>query len=154
MLDKLVPEGRSHEGLRYPIYSDGKAKGAPAREAVFESERVRRLDDTWVQFEKAVFQSFGDPAAPDTATRTVALDDAIYDLRYDLLFSSAPVKVDDRTMSIHSGAVLYDRATGLTIFSGGVELYLHEVPDTAAPAAQTPGLAPTADQPTPKPGTP
>lgn len=154
MLDKLIPEGRSHEGLRYPIYSDGKAKGAPRQEAEFKSERVSRLDDTWVQFTKAIFQSFGDPAAPDTATRTVILEDAIYDLRYDLIFSNAPVKIEDKAMSIQSGAMLYDRTTGLTIFSGGVELYPHESAETPDAAAPTPAPAPVIDKPPTNPGTP
>ncbi len=106
------------------------------------------------RFTGAVFQSFGDPEAPDRATRTVALEDAIYDLRYDLIFSGAPVKIEDKAMSIHSGAILHDRTTGLTIFSGGVELYPHELAEPPAPAAQTPAPAPATDKPKTKPGTP
>ncbi len=154
MLDKLVPEGRSHEGLRYPIYSDGKTEGAPEQEGEFQSGRMSRLDETWVQFEKAQFQSFGDPAAPDTATRTILLEDAIYDIRHDLLFTDTAVTVEDKAGSIHSGAMLYDRATGLTVFSGGVELYLYDEPEAAAPATPAPASAPVPENPTPKPGTP
>ena len=154
MLDKLVAVGRSHEGLRYPIYSDGKMKGAPAREAEFQSERVSRVDETWLRFTKAVFQSFGNSAAPDAPTRTVALEDAIYDLQYDLIFTGRPVAIEDESGSIHSGAMLYDRTTGMTIFSGGVELYLYEEPDAAAPAAAAPASAPIPDKPNAKPGTP
>lgn len=154
MLDKLVPPGRAHEGLRYPLYSDGKSDKVPAQESEFRSERVSRLDETWIQFEKVQFLSFGNPAAPDTATRTIFLEEAIYDLRHDLLFTGAPVKIEDQAMSIHSGAMLHDRATGLTVFSGGVELYLHEEPDAAPPAAAVPAPAPIPENPTPKPGTP
>lgn len=149
MLDKLVPEGRSHEGLRYPIYSDGKTTGAPEQKAEFQSGRMSRLDETWVQFEKAQFQSFGDPAAPETATRTISLKDAIYDIRHDLLFTDEAVTIEDKAGSIHSGAMLHDRATGLTVFSGGVELYLYDEPEAPAPAA-----SPAPANPTPKQGTP
>ncbi len=145
MLDKLVAVGRAHEGLRYPIYSDGKTKGAPAREAEFQSGRVSRLDETWLQFTKALFQSFGDPAAPDTATRTVALENAIYDIRYDMIFTDSPVQIEDKAGSIHSGAMLHDRATGITIFSGGVELFLQEVADLAPKAASLPEPTPAVD---------
>ncbi len=145
MLDKLVAVGRAHEGLRYPIYSDGKVKVSPAREAEFQSGRVSRLDETWVQFTKALFQSFGDPAAPDTATRTVALENAIYDIRYDMIFTDSPVQIEDKAGSIHSGAMLHDRATGITIFSGGVELFLQEMPDLAPQAAPLPTPTPAVD---------
>ena len=154
MLDKLVPEGRSHEGLRYPIYSDGKTKDAPEQKAEFQSGRMSRLDETWVQFEKAQFQSFGNPAAPDTATRIILLEDAIYDIRHDLLFTDTAVTIEDKAGSIHSGAMLHDRATGLTVFSGGVELYLYDEPDAAAPAAPAPSGAPAPVNPTPNQGTP
>ena len=85
MLDKLVAAGRSHEGLRYPIYSDGKTKGEPARKVEFQSERLSRVDDTWLQFTKAVFQSFSDPAAPDCDAHGGAGErDLRYQVRSDL----------------------------------------------------------------------
>lgn len=154
MLDKLVAVGRSHEGLRYPIYSDGKTKDEPARKAEFQSGLVSRLDDTWLQFTKAMFQSFSDPKAPDAATRTVVLENAIYDIKNDLIFTNTPVKFEDKAGSIQSGAMLHDHATGLTIFSGGVELYLYEEADDAVPAAPAPASTLPAEKPTTKSATP
>jgi hypothetical protein len=141
-LDLLVPEGRAHEGLRYPVYRDSREAPGPALESLFESRRVLRADETHLQFEGAVFSTFDDAKKPDTATRTVSFINAIYDLQLELLYTSSPVKIDDRQMSIHSGGMIHDRATGLTIFTGGVELYLHEPPAKPEPAAPAPSPEP------------
>lgn len=144
-LDQLVPVGRAHEGLVKTMYTERTEKDAPMREAVFRTARMQRMDQTHLRFKDADFASYGDPAAPDTATRTVASADLIYDLVHDFVFTNAPVRIDDKNGSIHGGAMLHDRATGLTIFSGGVELYLSEPDEEPAPAA--PAAEPKPDKP-------
>jgi hypothetical protein len=143
-LNRLVPEGRAHEGLRYPMYRERDDKPGPVLRSLFESRRVSRMDESHLRFEGAVFSSFEDVRSPGKATRTVSFVEATYDLAQDLLFSNAPVRIDDRQMSIHCGGMLHDRVTELTIFTGGVELFLHERPKkkpTAAPAAAADGAA-------------
>jgi hypothetical protein len=133
-LNMLMPDGRAHEGLRYPIYREGRNPDAPSLESLFESRRVLRLDEHHLFFEHARFSSFDDARFPDSPTRVVSLDDALFDLRHDWVFTDKPVQLDERRMSIHSGGMVHDRATGLTIFTGGVELFLHEPPEAKAPA--------------------
>jgi|GEM_PF-3716163 len=138
-LNMLVPEGgRAHEGLRYPSYREGDAEAGPALESLFESRRVLRADETHLQFEGAIFSTFDDAKFPDTATRTVSLINAIYDLQHELLYTTAPVKIDDKQMSVHSGGMIHDRVTGLTIFTGGVELFPHEPPQNNPASAAPP----------------
>jgi len=127
-LNLAMPEGRTHEGLRYPVYREATAQPGPALESLFESQRVTRADENHLRFEGSVFSTFDDPKKPETATRTVSFINAIYDLKHNLLYTNSPVKIDDRRLSVHSGGMIHDRASGLTIFSGGVELFLHEPP--------------------------
>lgn len=150
-LNLLVPRGRSHEGLRYPVYGEGAGEAGPALESVFESRRVTRMDETHLQLEGVVYSSFGDAKTPDKPTRMVTMKDAIYDLQHEILFTDAPVKIDDKEMSIHSGAMIHDRASGLTLFSGGVQLFIHEQPKKKPePKAEAPGAPPAESSPTPE----
>jgi hypothetical protein len=150
-LNQLVPPGRAHEGLSYPIYSERTETLPAQRKSLFETARMLRLDANHLRFKDAVFVSYGDEKQPELPTRTVKMADMVYDLQHDLVFSSAPVRIDDEEMRIHSGNVLHDRATGLTIFDGGVELYFAE-PEPAPPAA-APAPAPAAP-PSPAPAKP
>ena len=84
----------------------------------------------------------------------MALENAIYDIKYDLIFTNAPVKLEDKAGSIRSGAMLHDHTTGITVFSGGVELYLYDEPPAAVSAAPAPASTPPAGKPTTKPATP
>ena len=125
-LDMLVPEGRAHEGLRYPIYGAAQDGKAPPLESQFESKKLTRLDATHLEFHDAIVSFFGDSRYPDIATRMVTLVDAIYDFQHDILFSSSPVQILERGMIVRGGSVLHDRVSGITVFSGGLELYFNE----------------------------
>jgi len=126
MLDRLVPEGQSHSGLRYPVYSEAKDGNAPVLQSQFESKVVTRPDATHLQFKNAIVSFFGDSRYPDIATRMISFLEAYYDLQNDILFSNTPVQILDRDMTVRSGAVLHDPVTGITVFSNGVELYPNE----------------------------
>lgn len=141
-LDFMVPDGRSHEGLRYPVYGQRGANTSPVLESIFESKRLTRMDRHHLQFEGMVFKSFGDPKSPDLVTRTVSLQNAVYDLQNDLLFTNAPVQIDDQRGRIQSGGMLHDHATGLTIFTGGVRLYPNESSDGESAATPSPVTTP------------
>ena len=136
MLDRLVPEGQSHGGLRYPVYKESRDGKAAVLESQFESERVTRLDATHLQFHGAVVSFFGDAQFPDIATRMMSFVEAIYDLQHDIIFSNSPVQILDRDLSVRSGSVLHDPVSGITVFSGGVKVYFNEPPP--APAAPAP----------------
>lgn len=143
MLDKLVPVGQTHRGLRYPVFGEGKNGQPPALETQFESREVTRLDETHLLFRDAVASFFGDERHPDMATRMMSLVEAIYDLQHDFLFSHQPVQILDRDLSVRSGALLHDAVSGITVFSGGVEVYFNEPPPpAAAPAPPSPAPPP------------
>ncbi|HWB03875.1 MAG TPA: hypothetical protein VG796_12685 [Verrucomicrobiales bacterium] len=122
----LPPGGKPHEGLTYPVYGERISGGAPLREALFESKRVTRLDETHILFEGAVYTSYGDAKRPNTPTQTVSFKDAVYDLQNHLVSSTAPIAVDGRQVSIHCGGVIHDLSTGFTIYAGRVELYMDD----------------------------
>lgn len=136
MLDRLVPVGQSHGGLRYPVYSAPKDGKAPVLESQFESKRMTRLDETHLQFENTVVSSFGDQRYPEVATRMISFVEGVYDLRHDLLFSNAPVQVLDRRGHVRAGAAVHDAVSGITVFSGGLKVYFNEAP--SAPATPPP----------------
>jgi hypothetical protein len=149
-LDVLVAEGSAHAGVRYPVYQRPAEGGAPWRESELHAGRVERVTEDLVQIEKVSFLSYASPAEPDVVTRTVQLAQAWYDLALDFLFTDQPVDIVDGKQRIYShGGMLHDRASGLTIFSGGVEIYFAEeespasvgaspAPVPAAPAAPKP----------------
>lgn len=142
LLDRLVPVGQTHGGLRYPVYSDPKDGKPPVLESQFESRQMTRLDETHLKFQNTVVSIFGDERHPDIATRMISLVEAVYDLRHDLLVSHEPVQILDRRAHVRAGAVVHDAVSGITVFSGGMKVYFNEPP--AAPAPQPP--------PTPAPG--
>jgi hypothetical protein len=133
ILDRLVPVGQSHGGLRYPIYSEPKDGKPPVLESQFESKRMTRLDETHLRFENTIVSSFGDDRYPDVATRMISFVEAVYDLRHDLLFSNLPVQILDHRGHIRAGAAVHDAVSGITVFSGGLKVYFNEAPP--APAA-------------------
>jgi len=143
MLDKLVPAGQSHTGLRSPVYrefADGKAS---VLQSQFDIKLVTRLDGTHLQFKDTIVSIFGDTRYPDVATRMISLVEAYYDLQNDILFSSAPVQIMDGDQTIRSGSLLHDPVTGLTAFGHGVKLYPHESPPpSSGTPAPTPAPAP------------
>ena len=142
----LVPPGRVHTGLCYPVYGGRVDGAAPRREAELNAGRVERVAEDLVQMDAVDFVSYGEAAEPDRATRTVRMARAWYDLACDFLFSGQPVEIADEEHRIRSGELLYDRASGLAVFSGGVEIYFTEdgVPATV-PA--NPPTAPGAKKP-------
>jgi hypothetical protein len=142
LLDRLVPEGQSHRGLRYPVYSEPKDGKASVLQSQFEGKVVTRLDATHLQFKAAVVSFFGDVRFPDIATRMMTLVDAYYDLRHDILFSNSPVQILNRDLTIRSGAVLHDPISGMTAFDKGVKLYLNK-PASVPASAPAPKAPPT-----------
>jgi len=128
-LNLLAPQGRSHEGVRYPVYEDNVASGASSLKSLVECKRVTRTDETHFRFEGAVFSSFGNAQYPDAATRVVSLKDAEYDLQHSILSSDAPVQIDDRSTRVRGGSVIHDHVTGLTVFKKGFELYVSKEPE-------------------------
>jgi hypothetical protein len=143
-LNRMVPAGsKAHEGLRYPVYGRRSPGSAPVRQALFESRKVTRMDETHILFEGAVYTSYDDPRRPNVATRTVMLKDAIYDLQNHLIFSNSPVTVEDRQFGIHCDSILHDLKTGLTDYSGRVTLYIDVEQEEDEPASgTTPSPAP------------
>ena len=149
-LNLMVPAGsKAHEGLWYPVYGRRSPGSATVRQALFESRRVTRLDDTHILFEGAVYTSYDDPRRPNTPTRTVMLKDAVYDLQNQLIFSNSPVTVEDRQFGIHCDSVLHDLKTGLTDYSGRVTLYIDVEQEEAEPPPSHEPVAPDKTAPPP-----
>jgi hypothetical protein len=98
-------------------------------------------------FEDATYASYEDPKRPDAATRRVTFKDALYDIENHLIFSNSPITVEDRQVSIHCGGVLHDLVTGLTVYSGGVELYFDDDSGDETPVAPPKGVKSTAPAP-------
>ena len=160
-MDMMVPVGRSHRGVHYPMYRpveternaraplQGALTGVTAPLAsLFESELVTRLDNDHVQFDRATWVQFDEkPAADGTAkpTMTLEIERGIYDLKNEILMTNQPVRIENQQFIITGDTMLHDRASGLTRLTGRAHMtFYNEEP--AAPAAAS-DAAPTPETP-------
>ncbi len=155
-LDMMVPTGRSHRGVHYPMYRPvetdrtvldpllGGVAGVKApMDSLFESDIVTRLDDDHVQFDRAKWVQFDDkPAADGVARPTMSLEiqRGVYDLKNEILMTNQPVRIENPQMVIEGDTMLHDRASGLTRLTGRVKMtfYNEEEPEPAAAPAVAP----------------
>lgn len=145
-MDLMIPTGRSHKGVHYPMYrpvesgSDdpdlplGSAGGVVAPLAsLFESDIVTRLDEDHVQFDHAKWVQFGaQPTAGGAAkpTMTLEIERGVYDLKSEILMTNQPVKIENQQFLITGDTMLHDRASGLTRLTGRVKMtFYNEEPD-------------------------
>ncbi len=135
----LVPPGHAHTGLRYPVYNRRQADTPLRLEAELNAARVERVMDELVQLDGVDFASYGDEEEPGKITRTLRMTRAWLDLACEFLFTTQPVEIADDEHLIRSGEMLHDRASGLTIFSGRVNIYFtgEETPATLSAAPNT-----------------
>lgn len=166
-LDMMIPAGRSHRGVHYPMYRPADAERpqvTPGQETVtgvtasldslFESELVTRLDDDHVQFDHAKWVQYDVKPAADgrnQPTMKLEIERGVYDLKNDVLMTNQPVKIENRQFVIEGDTMLHDRASGLTRLTGRVKMtFFNEEPD-AAPATPAPTAPPAVPPPAPSP---
>jgi len=163
-LDMLMPSGRSHRGVHYPMYrpmerapeNPAVALSAaavtvvgvtPPLESLFESDIVTRLDDDHVQFDRARWVQYEAKPEGDatlTPSMTLEMERGVYDLKSQILMTSQPVKIENQQFVITGDTMLHDRASGLTRLTGRVKMtFFSEEPETAAPKIK-PAPAPSA----------
>ncbi len=163
-LDMLMPSGRSHRGVHYPMYrpmerapeNPAVALSAstvavvgvtPPLESLFESDIVTRLDDDHVQFDRARWVQYEAKPEGDatlTPSMTLEMERGVYDLKSQILMTSQPVKIENQQFVITGDTMLHDRASGLTRLTGRVKMtFFNEEPETAAPKIK-PAPAPSA----------
>lgn len=124
-LFKLVPIGRTHEGVRYPVMEKGKLT------SMVNSARMTRLDEDSLQFEDAILDQRGDEAL------TFYLERAIYDRTADLLLSNQPARIESKTYEIEGDSMAFDRKTGQARLDGRVRMIIYESdPKKSAPTPE------------------
>jgi len=143
-LFKLVPIGRTHEGVRYPVMEKGTLS------SMVTSERMTRLDENSLQFEEAVIDQRGDEPL------TFHLERATYNRASDLLLSSQPSRIESKTYQIEGDSMSYDRKSSVARMDGRVRMIIFdtdsmrksESPASAAPAPATgsPANPPTGEK--------
>jgi hypothetical protein len=157
-IDLMVPPGRSHRGVHYPMYrpvapdrsatdpSPGWVPGVTAPlESLFESDIVTRLDNDHVQFDRARWVQYQEQPAPDGTAKpsmTLEIERGVYDLKNEILMTNQPVKIENDQFLITGDTMLHDRASGLTRLTGRVKMTFYneapEAPPVAAPAPTPP----------------
>lgn len=168
-LDMMVPTGRSHRGVHYPIYrpvvtertasdsAPGPVAGVTAPlESLFESDLVTRLDEDHVQFDRAKWVQYEEQMAADGSARptmTLEIERGVYDLKNEILMTNQPVKIENRQFIIEGDTMLHDRASGLTRLTGRVKLtfFNEESESGAKPAAPGSQPSPTLPAASPQP---
>jgi len=152
----LMPAGRSHRGVHYPMYrkilpdspaaapdvpvptaaDPGASTGQTAPlESLFESDIVTRLDDDHVQFDRAKWIQYeakppGDPTL--SPAMTLEIERGVYDLKSEILMTNQPVRIENRQFLITGDTMLHDRASGLTRLTGRVKMtFYNEEPEPA-----------------------
>ena len=162
-MDMMVPVGRSHRGVHYPMYLPvetdrtimdpllGGIAGVTAPLAsLFESELVTRIDDDHVQFDRAKWIQFDKTPTADgrgKPTMSLEIERGVYDLKNEILMTNQPVKIENQQFLITGDTMLHDRASGLTRVTGRVHVTFYNeepappplpAPSGAAPAPETP----------------
>lgn len=160
-MDMMVPPGRSHRGVHYPMYRviDGErgeidpnlgtvgSVTAPL-ESLFESEIVTRLDNDHIQFDRAKWVQFDEAVNPDGTAKpsmSLEIERGVYDMKNDILMTNQPVRIENKQFLIEGDTMLHDRASGLTRLTGRVRMtFFNQDPEPPAEPA-----APSAPKPAP-----
>lgn len=168
-LDMMIPAGRSHRGVHYPMYRPIDGERAPVTpgqvtitgikaslDSLFESELVTRLDDDHVQFDHAKWVQYDTKLAADGSSlpkMKLEIERGVYDLKNDILMTNQPVRIENQQFVIEGDAMLHDRASGLTRLTGRVKMtFFNEDPDSAPaspPSTPDPAVPPPAPSPPP-----
>jgi hypothetical protein len=157
-LDLMVPTGRSHRGVHYPVYRPvetdrpetnpvpGGIAGVTAPMAsLFESERVTRLDDDHVQFDRAKFVQYAEAPAADgrnTPSMTLEIERGIYDLKNEILMTNQPVRIETPQFVIEGDTMVHDRASQLTRFTRAKMTFYADEPETTPVPSGLPANSP------------
>ena len=168
-LDMMIPAGRSHRGVHYPMYRPLDGERAPVAtgpgaitgikaslDSLFESEVVTRLDEDHVQFDRAKWVQYDTKPAADGSSlpkMKLEIERGVYDLKNDILMTNQPVRIENQQFVIEGDAMLHDRASGLTRLTGRVKMtFFNEDPDPApasTPSTPAPAVSPPAPSPPP-----
>lgn len=134
-LFRLVPIGRTHEGVRYPVMENGSLTSNVT------SERMTRLDENSLRFEKAVIDQKG------TDPLTFHLESAVYNRSSDLLLSNQPARIDSKTYQIEGDSLSYDRKSSVARMDGRVRMTIFDLDSMKAPGASAEGATPDPKKP-------
>jgi hypothetical protein len=168
-LDMMIPAGRSHRGVHYPMYRPPDGERVPVTpgagpiigikaslDSLFESELVTRLDEDHVQFDRAKWVQYDTKPAADGSSlpkMKLEIERGVYDLKNDILMTNQPVRIENQQFVIEGDAMLHDRASGLTRLTGRVKMtFFNEDPDpvpVSTPSTPAPAVSPPAPSPPP-----
>lgn len=96
-LFKLVPEGRPHKGLRYPVMENGNIT------SFIQSERMTRIDENSLQFEDAIIDQKGETPMKFKLVR------AVYNRVTGQLMSNQHSVIENADYTIEGDSLNYDR---------------------------------------------
>jgi hypothetical protein len=114
-LFKLVPIGRTHEGVRYPVMENG------VMTSMVTSERMTRLDENNLQFEDAIIDQRGNEPL------RFYLERAVYSRVSELLLSNQPARIESATYHIESDSLSFDRKNNVARLDGRVRMTIFDL---------------------------
>ncbi len=130
-LFKLVPLGKTHTGVRYPVIEAGKIS------SMVVSERLTRLDENSLLFDNAVIDQKG------TDPMTFRLQRATYSRTTDQLQSNQPAIIENKAYHIEGDSMNFDRKTNVSRLDGRVRMVIYDVAMMKAPTPAAPAETPT-----------
>jgi hypothetical protein len=113
-LFKIIPVGRTHEGVRYPVMDGNRIS------AVVDSEFMTRIDENNLQFENAVIDQRGEDPVVFHLTK------AVYNRQLDQLMSTQPAMIESRTYRIEGDSLNYDRKNNVSRMDGRVRMTIFD----------------------------
>jgi hypothetical protein len=125
-LFKLVEMGRTHEGVRYPLFEDG------VMTSMIISERMTRRDENLLEMENAVI----DQRADDPIK--FYLERATFNRQTDQLLSSQPTRIEGKTYEIEGDTMSYDRKNNIARLDGRVRMIVYDTKAKQPPADAKP----------------
>ena len=152
-LDNMLPVGRTHYGVRLPVYypwplpPEGEEELTPPPggltgilKNLTECASVTRLDDRHIYADKVVRTEYNDDG---TLKMKIEMEDALVDLELTVISSAKHVRITTPGMVTNARGMVHDGKTGLTVLDHGLTEKAASPSGKATPPAPGPETAET-----------
>ena len=150
-LDRMLPVGRTHYGIRMPVYfpwplpPEGEEEFTPPPGGVAgvlknltECASATRIDDRHIYADKVVRTEYNDDG---TLKMKIEMEDALLDLELTIISSNRHVRITTPGMVMEAGGIVHDGKTGLSVMDHAITRKADSAPvsTSVSTPSSTPG---------------
>lgn len=125
--DIPIPINHSAQGVRIPIYTDGKLQ------MMFESEIAFRVDTQQLRLSQLRIATYDDAGQ---AEMSIDMPLSIYNLKSKVLTSVDPVTIRRTDLEVMGGNMTFDTQTRQGKFTGPVRMLIYQNDEPAKPSTE------------------